>query len=71
MGVGPIDPGAPVTDRHLPPASQRLGHQEQVAHPVPHVLVVLPGRPPGRDRAGRADIGEQLAAGLVQADLRT
>jgi hypothetical protein len=34
------------------------------------VLVVLARRLPRRDRAGRTDLGEQLAAGLVQADLR-
>ena len=29
--VRPVDPGAPRTDRHLPPAAQRLTHQEDVA----------------------------------------
>src|SRR4029450_12547376 len=70
-GVGPVDAGAPVADRHLPPAGKRLTDQEQVAHPLPHILVVLPRRAPRRDRPGRADLAEELAAGLVQADLRT
>jgi hypothetical protein len=67
--VRPIDPGAPSTDHDLAPASQRLGHQEQVAHPTALVLVVLPGWPARRHRAGRGDLAEQLATGLVQADL--
>jgi hypothetical protein len=69
MGMRPVDPGAPVADRHLSPASQRLGHQEQVAHPVPHILIVLARRPPGRRRQGWGDLSQQLSAGLVQADL--
>src|SRR6266545_7945820 len=69
MGVRPVDAGAPAADRHLPPASQRLGHQEQVAHAPTLVLVVLACRPPRRNWAGRVDLAEQLAAGLVQADL--
>jgi hypothetical protein len=52
------------------PAGQRLGHQEQVADPTALVLIVLAGWPARRQRAGRVDLGEQLAAGLVQADLR-
>jgi len=31
--VRPADPGAPRADRHVPPAAQRLKHQEDVAHP--------------------------------------
>ena len=69
MGVRPIDPGAPSADHDVAPASKRLGHQEQVAHPTALVLVVLPGWPARRQRAGRVDLAEQLAAGLVQADL--
>ena len=69
MGVRPVDPGAPVADRYLAPASQRLGHQEQVAHPTALVLVVLAGWPARRQRVGWVDLGEQLAAGLIQADL--
>ena len=69
MGVRPVDAGAPVADHDLAPASQRLGHQEQVAHPTALVLIVLAGWPARRQRAGRVDLGEQLAAGLVQADL--
>src|SRR5215211_6387545 len=68
--VRPVDPGAPRADHHVAPASQRLAHQEQVADPAALVLVVLPGRLARRDRAGRVDLGKQLAAGLVQADLR-
>jgi hypothetical protein len=70
MGVRPVDPGAPSADHDLAPASQRLGHQEQVAHAPTLVLVVLPGWPAWRHRAGRVHLAEQLAAGLVQADLR-
>src|SRR6266487_924689 len=68
--VRPVDPGAPRADRHVPPAAQRLTHQEDVAHPLPLVLVVLPRRPPRRDRPRRGDLRQQLPAGLVQADLR-
>jgi hypothetical protein len=68
--VCPVDAGAPVADHDLTPASQRLGHQEQVADSTALVLVVLPGWPARRQRAGRIGLGEQLAAGLVQADLR-
>jgi len=70
MGVRPVDPGAPAADHDVAPASKRLADQEQVAHPTTLVLVVLACRPPRRDRAGRVDLAEQLAAGLVQADLR-
>ena len=53
----------------MAPAGQRLGHQEQVADPAALVLIVLAGWPARRQRVGRGDLGEQLAAGLVQADL--
>src|SRR5215211_4034654 len=68
-GVRPVDAGAPVATGDVAPASKRLGHQEQVAHPAALVLVVLAGWPARRHRAGRGDLGKQLAAGLVQADL--
>src|SRR5512133_2410200 len=71
MGARPVDAGAPVADHDLTPAGQRLGHQEQVADPTALVLVVLAGWPARRQRVGRGDLGEQLAAGLVQADLGT
>src|SRR5512132_1033826 len=67
--VRPIDAGAPVADRDVTPAGQRLGDQEQVAHPTALVLIVLSGWPARRQRAARVDLAEQLAAGLVQADL--
>jgi hypothetical protein len=70
MGACPVDAGASVADHDLAPASQRLGHQEQVAHPTALGRIVLPGWPARRHRAGRVDLGEQLAAGLVQAGLR-
>jgi len=65
----PVDAGAPVATGDVAPASQRLGHQEQVAYPAALVLIVLSGWPARRHRAGRVDLGEELAAGLVQADL--
>src|SRR4029450_3637089 len=68
--VRPVDAGAPSADHDVAPASQRLADQEQVAHAPTLVLVVLARRPPRRDRAGRVDLAEQLAAGLVQAGLR-
>jgi hypothetical protein len=70
MGVRPIDAGAPSADHDLAPASKRLADQEQVAHPTTLVLIILAGWPAWRDRAGRVHLAEQLAAGLVQADLR-
>ena len=69
MGVRPVDAGAPVADHDLTPASKRLGHQEEVAHPTALVFVVLSGWPARRHRAGRGDLAEQLPAGLVQAHL--
>jgi hypothetical protein len=69
-GVRPVDAGAPRADPHLAPASQRLTHQKDVAHPLPHILLVLPCRPPRRDRPRRGDLRQQLPAGLIQADLR-
>ena len=56
-----------VTCRH---PAQRLTHLEGVTHPPPLVLVVLPCRPPRRNRPRRGDFRQQLPAGLVQADLR-
>jgi hypothetical protein len=56
-------------DHDLAPASQRLGHQEQVAHPAALVLVIVSGWPARSHWAGRVDLAEQLPAGLVQADL--
>jgi hypothetical protein len=67
--VRPVDAGAPLADHDLAPAGQRLADQEQVAHPTALVLVVLACRPPRRDQVGWVDLAEQLAAGLVQADL--
>src|SRR5512132_1971417 len=69
MGVRPVDAGAPVADHDLAPASQRLAGHEQVADPAALVLIILAGWPAGLHRAGRVDLAEQLAAGLVQADL--
>src|SRR6266508_4856907 len=69
-GVRPVDAGTPVADHDVAPASKRLADQEQVAHPTALVLIILAGWPAGRHRAGWVDLAEQLAAGLVQADLR-
>src|SRR6266540_385014 len=69
--VRPVDAGAPRADHDVAPASKRLTDQEQVAHPAALVLVVLPCWTPRGDRAGRGHLPKQLAAGLVQADLRT
>ncbi|HZO67910.1 MAG TPA: hypothetical protein VFB74_23175, partial [Kribbellaceae bacterium] len=52
MGVRPVDPGAPSADHDLAPASQRLGHQEQVAYPTALVLIVLSGWRPGASGRG-------------------
>src|SRR4029450_6326021 len=68
--VCPVDAGAPSADHDVAPASQRLADQEQGAHAPTLVLVVLARRPPGRDRRWGSDLRQQLAAGLVQADLR-
>lgn len=66
----PVDAGAAVADADVPPATQRLADQEQVAHPAADIFVVLPSGLPWRDRQRRADVPPQLAAGLVQAHLR-
>src|SRR6266702_2131814 len=66
----PVDAGAPLADHDVAPATKRLAHQEQVAHAAALVLIILSGWPARRDRLGRVDLAEQLAAGLVQADLR-
>src|SRR6266545_7863678 len=68
--VRPVDAGAPLATGDVPPAAQRLAHQEHVAHAFPHVLVVLAGWPPRGDRQRRDHVRKQLAAGLAQADLR-
>src|SRR5215207_8069028 len=68
--VRPVDAGAPCADGYVPPAAQRLAHQEHVAHALPLILVVFPGRLAGRDRSRRRHLCQQLPAGLVQADLR-
>src|SRR5712691_10448833 len=68
--VCPVDAGAPVADHDVAPAAQRLADHKQVADPAALVLIVLPGWPAWFRRAGRADLGHQLAAGLIQADLR-
>jgi hypothetical protein len=67
--VRPVNAGAPVADRDLAPASQRLADQEQVAHTPTLVLVVLPGRLPRREQHRRGDLPQQLPAGLIEADL--
>ena len=69
MGVRPVDPGAPSADHDVAPASQRLG--QQVAYPTALVLHSAVGLAARGQRAARVDLAEQLAAGLVQADLRT
>src|SRR6266511_2209978 len=68
--VRPVDAGAPRADHDVPPAAQRLAHQEQVVHAAALVLIILSGWPAGRDRHRRGDLCQELAAGLVQADLR-
>src|SRR5512132_2922520 len=68
--VRPVDPGPPLAHRHMPPATQRLAHQEHVAHPLPHVLVILACWPAGRGWQRRSHLGQQLPAGLVQTHLR-
>src|ERR671912_1447035 len=70
MGVRPVDAGAPLATGDMSPAAQRLAHQEHVAHAFPQVLVVLARRPARGDGHGRGDLGQQLAAGLIQAHLR-
>src|SRR5690349_15959065 len=70
MQCAPVDAGAPVADHDVAPAGKRLAHQEQGADPTALVLIILPGWPAARDRPGRVDLAGQLAAGLVQADLR-
>src|SRR5688572_17462697 len=68
--LGPVEAGAAVADHDLAPPSERLADQEQVDDALAHVLVVFFGRAPGGHRQRRRHFGEQLAAGLVQADLR-
>ena len=68
--MGEVHLGAPLRHRHMPPAGQRLAGQEQVPGPSPDVLVVLPLGTPRLRRDGRADIGQQLGGGLIEADHR-
>ena len=68
--MGEVLYGAPLGHRRLPPARQRLTGQEQVARPLPPVLLVLT---PGTSRPGRQrgpGLGQQLGGGLVKADYR-
>ena len=69
--VCPVDPRPLVTDPDLAPAAQGVGHQKQVDHPAPHVLRVVACRVPRRHGEPRPDVGQELAARLVEADDRT
>ena len=63
-----VEGRAPPGDLDVPPAQQRGEQQEETAHPLPHVLVVLAGGLPRFGRQRRAAVGEELLAALVQAD---
>src|SRR5262245_5776543 len=68
--LGIVPPRTPLGDTDVPPAPQRLTHQELVADPFTLVLVIHSRRPARPRRAGRPDLAEQLLAGLVEADHR-
>src|SRR5215213_2899298 len=70
-GFREIDGRAPLRDAHVPLPGQRLAHHEQVRRPLPLVFVVGPRRPAWGGRHRHARLGDQLLAGLVQADLRS
>ena len=69
--LGPVDAGPAVADHDLAPASEWFADHEQVDDALSDVLVVFFGGDAGSHRLRRGDIREQLAAGFVQADLRT
>ena len=68
--LGEVPHGAPLSDRHLPPAGQGLTGQEQVAGALPAVLVVLPRWSPRLGSQRGPGLRQQLGGGLVKADHR-
>ncbi len=64
----PVKPRRPVARRHVPPAAQGLGHQEDVGDAAPDVFGVLAGGPSRPRRQGRPGFAQQLTARLVEAD---
>src|SRR5262245_29142129 len=60
--------GAPLRHLDVPPAAQRLAHQQLMTDALALVLVVHPRHPAGPGRLRRPDLAEELLARLVEAD---
>ena len=63
--LGEVLGGAPLGQRHVTPAGQRLTGQEQVAGSLPPVLVVLAQRPSRLGWKSGPRLRQQLGGGLV------
>ena len=68
--VGEVLHRAPLGHRNMAPPRQGFAGQEQIAGPLPPVLIVLPPRASRLGRHQRPRIGQQLGGGLVKADHR-
>jgi hypothetical protein len=68
--VCPVDPGAAHAEAHVPPAAQGRADQEAIDDLLPRVLRIVARWPSRLRRQRRADLGQDVAAGLVQADQR-
>ena len=68
--VGEVLHGAPLGDRHMPPAGQGLTGQKQVAGALPAILVVLPCWSPRLGSQRGPGVSQQLGGGLVKSDQR-
>src|SRR3954451_5021340 len=67
---GIVPPCTSLTHAYMPPAAQRLTHQQLVADAFPLVLVVHTSRRTPATPLGRSHLPKQLLAGFVEADHR-
>ncbi len=65
-----VAPGPPVAGRRIPPAAERLGHEEDVGYPAADVLRVVARRAAGGRWQRPPGVGQEPTAGLVEADHR-
>jgi len=66
--VGEVARGPLVADRHVPPAAQGLGDQEQREHAAADLFRVVAGGATGCPGQRGTHLTGQLAAGLIEAD---